>query len=162
MGRTVGRAPAIGTARWDSTRRKGLAWAGGYVGDGVTAANLAGRTLADLLTDDATQTLTACRGWTTAARHWEVEPLRWLGINAHGSAYRSVPIATRTALARPTLARGSLSGYHAGSRSAGIVVVVAPGADGRGVGNDSARVRVQPGVEELGQVLAAHLSRPAR
>ena len=31
-------------------RARGYAWAGGYVGDGVAAANLAGRTLADLIT----------------------------------------------------------------------------------------------------------------
>ena len=31
-------------------RHSGLAWAGGYVGEGVAAANLAGRTLADLIT----------------------------------------------------------------------------------------------------------------
>ncbi|MGZ4617086.1 MAG: NAD(P)/FAD-dependent oxidoreductase, partial [Actinomycetes bacterium] len=35
-------------------RRSGLAWAGGYVGDGVSTTNLAGRTLADLVTDAAT------------------------------------------------------------------------------------------------------------
>ena len=33
-------------------RGNGIAWAGGYVGDGVAAANLAGRTLAELLTDE--------------------------------------------------------------------------------------------------------------
>ena len=31
-------------------RERGLAWAGGYVGDGVATTNLAGRTLADLIT----------------------------------------------------------------------------------------------------------------
>src|SRR5262249_14452557 len=31
-------------------RDQGVAWAGGYVGDGVAASNLAGRTLADLIT----------------------------------------------------------------------------------------------------------------
>ena len=36
--------PSVGFDRVD-----GLAWAGGYVGDGVTATNLAGRTLADLV-----------------------------------------------------------------------------------------------------------------
>src|SRR5690606_4347082 len=30
-------------------RATGLAWAGGYVGDGVATSNLAGRTLADLI-----------------------------------------------------------------------------------------------------------------
>ena len=32
-------------------REKGFAWAGGYVGDGVSTSNLAGRTLADLITE---------------------------------------------------------------------------------------------------------------
>ena len=31
-------------------RHTGLAWAGGYVGDGVGTSNLGGRTLADLIT----------------------------------------------------------------------------------------------------------------
>ena len=33
----------------DADPATGLAWAGGYVGEGVAAANLAGRTLRDLL-----------------------------------------------------------------------------------------------------------------
>ena len=33
-------------------RSTGLGWAGGYVGDGVSTTNLAGRTLADLITGD--------------------------------------------------------------------------------------------------------------
>ena len=33
-------------------REHGVAWAGGYVGEGVAAANLAGRTLAQLITGD--------------------------------------------------------------------------------------------------------------
>ncbi len=41
--------PSVG---W--TRRAGTAWAGGYVGDGVAATNLAGRTLADLITGTET------------------------------------------------------------------------------------------------------------
>ena len=35
-------------------RRTGRAWAGGYFGAGVAIANLAGRTLADLITGQAT------------------------------------------------------------------------------------------------------------
>ena len=40
-------------------RATGLAWAGGYVGDGVATSNLAGRTLADLILD-ATPTSRLC------------------------------------------------------------------------------------------------------
>jgi glycine/D-amino acid oxidase-like deaminating enzyme len=62
-------------------RSTGLAWAGGYVGDGVTATNLAGRTLADLiLRRDTERTELA---WVDHhSRDWEREPLRWLGVNA--------------------------------------------------------------------------------
>jgi glycine/D-amino acid oxidase-like deaminating enzyme len=61
--------------------RDGLAWGGGYVGDGVAAANLAGRTLADLILDRETG-LTALPWVGHRSRRWEPEPLRWLGINA--------------------------------------------------------------------------------
>jgi glycine/D-amino acid oxidase-like deaminating enzyme len=62
-------------------RATGLAWAGGYVGDGVAAANLAGRTLADLIRgDDSDRTRLP---WVQhRSRPWEPEPLRWLGVNA--------------------------------------------------------------------------------
>ncbi|GGM16490.1 NAD(P)/FAD-dependent oxidoreductase [Nakamurella endophytica] len=62
-------------------RRTGLAWAGGYVGDGVATANLAGRTLADLVTGRDTE-LTRLPWVGHRSRRWEPEPLRWLGINA--------------------------------------------------------------------------------
>ena len=38
--------------QWDTNARTG--WAGGYVGEGVAASNLAGRTMADLVTGRAT------------------------------------------------------------------------------------------------------------
>jgi glycine/D-amino acid oxidase-like deaminating enzyme len=58
----------------------GLAHAGGYVGEGVAAANLAGRTLADLITGtDSERTDLPWVGHRS--RRWEPEPLRWLGIN---------------------------------------------------------------------------------
>jgi len=55
----------------------GFGWAGGYVGDGVATANLAGRTLTDLI---------LCRDsdlvrlpWVGhRSKSWEPEPLRWL------------------------------------------------------------------------------------
>ena len=58
----------------------GLAWAGGYVGDGVAAANLAGRTLADLIRG-VDSDLTGLPWVGHRSRPWEPEPLRWLGIN---------------------------------------------------------------------------------
>jgi glycine/D-amino acid oxidase-like deaminating enzyme len=62
-------------------RSTGLAWGGGYVGDGVGAANLAGRTLADLIRGETSE-LTGLPWVDHRSRDWEPEPLRWLGINA--------------------------------------------------------------------------------
>ena len=59
----------------------GLGWAGGYVGDGVAATNLAGRTLADLVTGRQTP-LTQLPWVGHRSRPWEPEPARWLGVNA--------------------------------------------------------------------------------
>ncbi|OLB76586.1 MAG: FAD-dependent oxidoreductase [Actinobacteria bacterium 13_2_20CM_2_71_6] len=61
--------------------RDGLGWAGGYVGDGVAASNLAGRTLAGLILG-ADSELTRLPWVGHRSRRWEPEPLRWLGINA--------------------------------------------------------------------------------
>jgi hypothetical protein len=58
----------------------GLAWAGGYVGDGVASSNLAGRTLADLILDRDTD-LVALPWVNHHSPAWEPEPLRWLAIN---------------------------------------------------------------------------------
>jgi glycine/D-amino acid oxidase-like deaminating enzyme len=59
----------------------GLAWAGGYVGDGVATTNLAGRTLTDLLLGRDTE-LRRLPWVGHRSRRWEPEPLRWLGANA--------------------------------------------------------------------------------
>ena len=62
-------------------RSTGVAWAGGYVGDGVSTTNVAGRTLADLITGRDSDLVTlpwVGHRWP----RWEPEPLRWLGINA--------------------------------------------------------------------------------
>ena len=62
-------------------RDSGLAWAGGYVGDGVSTTNLAGRTLADLITGADTDLIHL--PWVNhRSKLWEPEPLRWLGVNA--------------------------------------------------------------------------------
>lgn len=61
-------------------RSNGLAWAGGYVGDGVSTSNLAGRTLADLICENDSD-ITRLPWVNHHSRRWEVEPLRWLGTN---------------------------------------------------------------------------------
>jgi hypothetical protein len=58
----------------------GLGWAGGYVGDGVSTTNLAGRTLRDLVLGHDTE-LTRLPWVDHRSPAWEPEPLRWLGIN---------------------------------------------------------------------------------
>jgi glycine/D-amino acid oxidase-like deaminating enzyme len=63
---------------YDPGRR--LGWAGGYVGDGVGATNLAGRTLADLLTGRGTG-ITRLPWVNHRSPRWEPEPLRWCGAN---------------------------------------------------------------------------------
>jgi glycine/D-amino acid oxidase-like deaminating enzyme len=61
----------------------GLAWAGGYFGNGVGAANLAGRTVADLvLGHDTERVHTPWVNPPESQRKWEPEPLRWMGISA--------------------------------------------------------------------------------
>ncbi|MEA2509296.1 MAG: hypothetical protein QOG21_1378 [Actinomycetota bacterium] len=61
-------------------RTSGLAWAGGYVGDGVAVSNLAGRTLSDLILQRDTDLVHL--PWVDHhSKKWEPEPLRWLGIN---------------------------------------------------------------------------------
>jgi len=61
-------------------RTEGLAWAGGYVGDGVATAQLAGRTLAELIAGHETERTSLPWVQHTWPK-WEVEPLRWIGIN---------------------------------------------------------------------------------
>ncbi len=80
----------LGIARdWHASvgldRSTGLAWAGGYVGDGVSTTNLAGRTLADLITGRASE-LTRLPWVGHRSRSWEPEPLRWVGANLGLSA----------------------------------------------------------------------------
>ncbi|UOQ90243.1 FAD-binding oxidoreductase [Agromyces endophyticus] len=69
-------------------RATGLGWAGGYVGTGVTATNLAGRTLRDLVLGQDTE-LTRLPWVGHQARNWEIEPLRWLAVQAIYTAYHA-------------------------------------------------------------------------
>ena len=67
--------------------RTGLAWAGGYVGEGVAAANLAGRTLRDLILGRDTELVRL--PWVgSRARRWEPEPLRVVGARVVYGLYR--------------------------------------------------------------------------
>ncbi|HEX4628987.1 MAG TPA: FAD-dependent oxidoreductase [Gemmatimonadales bacterium] len=71
----------------DADQATGLAWAGGYVGEGVAAANLAGRTLRDLILGERSE-LTALPWVGRSPRQWEPEPARWAAIQAVYALYR--------------------------------------------------------------------------
>ena len=66
--------------------KTGFAQAGGYVGDGVSTAFVAGRTLADLIGERKTD-LTTLPWVNKISPKWEPEPLRWLGVNAVTQAF---------------------------------------------------------------------------
>ncbi len=93
---------ALGIPRnWRPTvgydRAAGFAWAGGYVGEGVAAANLAGRTLADLILGRDSDLVRL--PWVGPPfPSWEPEPLRWLavaGIRRIGEALDAAELADR-------------------------------------------------------------------
>ncbi|MBX7158809.1 MAG: FAD-binding oxidoreductase [Acidimicrobiia bacterium] len=75
-------------------RAKGYAWAGGYTGQGVAAANAAGRGLADLILD-VDSDLVHLPWVGHRSRRWEPEPWRWLGVHSAISAMRAVDTADR-------------------------------------------------------------------
>jgi glycine/D-amino acid oxidase-like deaminating enzyme len=80
----------------------GVGWAGGYVGDGVATTNLAGRTLADLITGRQSE-LTRLPWVGHKSPDWEPEPLRWLGLNA-GLRVMSVADREEARTGRPSRA----------------------------------------------------------
>jgi glycine/D-amino acid oxidase-like deaminating enzyme len=90
---------------------KGLARAGGYVGEGVAASNLAARTLRDLILGEQTA-LTELAWVGRSPRRWEPEPLRWSMIRAVYALYRRADAVERRG-GRPSRLGGlidSLSG----------------------------------------------------
>ncbi|HTA06411.1 MAG TPA: FAD-binding oxidoreductase [Solirubrobacteraceae bacterium] len=97
----------------DADRATGLAWAGGYVGEGVAAANLAARTLRDLLLDERTS-LTELPWVAHRPRRWEPEPLRWAAIRGVYSLYRAADAIERRSGRPSALARlvDRASGRH--------------------------------------------------
>lgn len=64
----------------------GIGWAGGYVGVGVSTANLAGRTLADLARGRQSD-LTRLPWVNRRVESWEREPWRWLGVHGMYALY---------------------------------------------------------------------------
>ncbi len=91
---------------WHSTasfdRATGIAWAGGYVGDGLSTTNLAGRTLADLITNTESELVSL--PWVNhASPKWELEPLRFIGANA-GLVAMKIADAEERITRRPSIA----------------------------------------------------------
>lgn len=86
-------------------RAAGIAWAGGYVGDGVATSNLAGRTLAELVLGHSAE-LTGLPWVGHRWRRWEPEPLRWLGVNAALAATTAADRAERRGASPSALGRG--------------------------------------------------------
>jgi glycine/D-amino acid oxidase-like deaminating enzyme len=82
----------------------GLASAGGYVGLGVATANLAGRTLRDLILRRHTE-LTSLPWVGHASRRWEPEPLRWAAINLLYALYRGADRSERRSGSPSRMAR---------------------------------------------------------
>src|SRR5690606_32781073 len=88
--------------RFDPATR--IATAGGYVGDGLSTTNLAGRTLADLLTGADTE-LTRLPWVGHRSPRWEPEPLRFLGVNAGLAAMGLADLEERLTRRRSVIAR---------------------------------------------------------
>ncbi len=108
---------ALGVPRdWHASvgldRSSGLAWAGGYVGDGVGTAQLAGRTLAVLITGRDTEIVRL--PWVGhRSRQWEPEPLRWAQINA-GLRAMGAADAEERLTGRPSLLARAMSPFIGG------------------------------------------------
>ena len=107
----------IGAARdWHASVRfdpvSGIASAGGYVGDGLSTTNLAGRTLADLLTGMPSE-LTSLPWVNHHSPAWEPEPLRFLGANAGLAAMAAADVEERLTGRASLIARlmGPLVGH---------------------------------------------------
>jgi len=86
--------------------RAGIGWAGGYLGEGVGAANLAARILVDLVLQRATA-LTELAWVEDLPPRWEPEPWRWLGIRGLGFVGRRADAAEH-ASGRPSRLFGPL------------------------------------------------------
>jgi glycine/D-amino acid oxidase-like deaminating enzyme len=90
-------------------RETGIGWAGGYVGDGLSTTNLAGRTLADLITGTDSD-ITRLPWVGHHSPDWEREPLRWLGLNA-GLQVMNLADRTEARTGRPSRAAGLMGRF---------------------------------------------------
>ncbi|MCV7420522.1 FAD-dependent oxidoreductase [Mycobacterium yunnanensis] len=95
----------------DADSQPGVIRVGGYAGQGLTAAHLAGHTVADLITG---RQPTAAAWVRRMPRKWEPEPLRWIGANA---LYRTYTVAdhlegrsTHSRTSRLALAANAIAG----------------------------------------------------
>ncbi|MBX3093085.1 MAG: FAD-dependent oxidoreductase [Cryobacterium sp.] len=86
----------------DHDRTSGVIWAGGYVGDGLSTTNLAGRTVAHLATNTESE-LTTLPWVGHRSPQWEPEPLRFIGANL-GLLAMSIADAEERVTRRPSLA----------------------------------------------------------
>ncbi|MEI5582709.1 MULTISPECIES: NAD(P)/FAD-dependent oxidoreductase [unclassified Agromyces] len=96
----------LGIARdWHATvsynPRTGVGFAGGYVGDGLSTTNLAGRTLADLVLGRTTES-TELPWANHRSPLWEPEPIRWVLANL-GITGMSIADAEERLTRRPSL-----------------------------------------------------------
>lgn len=90
----------------------GVGWAGGYVGDGVGTSNLAGRTLAALISQEP-DPLLALPWVDHRSRRWEPEPLRW-AATAIGLKATEAADAIESRTGRPSILGrlvGTLTGH---------------------------------------------------
>ena len=85
----------------------GIGAAGGYVGDGLSTTNLAGRTLADLITGASTP-LTALPWVNHRSPRWEPEPLRFAGANL-GLVAMTLADAEERVTGRPSVAARAMA-----------------------------------------------------
>lgn len=75
---------------WSATvsldKNSGTGVIGGYVGTGVTATNLAGRTMAEMITGN--ESVLSTLPWVNKQiRNWEIEPVRWVALRGLYKAY---------------------------------------------------------------------------
>jgi glycine/D-amino acid oxidase-like deaminating enzyme len=80
-----------GVSRDPATR---ISTAGGYVGDGLSTTNIAGRTLADLILDRDSE-LTRLPWVGHRSPDWEIEPLRFVGANLGMLAMEAADVEER-------------------------------------------------------------------
>ncbi|MCU1469096.1 MAG: FAD-dependent oxidoreductase [Glaciihabitans sp.] len=98
------------SVRYDAAT--GVGSAGGYVGDGLSTTNIAGRTLADLIT--GTQSDLTTLPWVGhRSPDWEPEPLRFIGANLGMLAMEAADIEERATSRASIAARvmGPLTGH---------------------------------------------------